>query len=75
MCMMGALFSKTWTSTLAKELGDEVSRSRPVAASANVGFGVSDNKAYFVKTSFVHAHGIVGADEPQQANGDFLYSK
>jgi hypothetical protein len=74
MCMMGALFSKTWTTKLAKELGDEVSRSRPADASANVGFGVSDNKAYFVKTSFMHAHGIEGADEPQRANGEFLYT-
>jgi len=37
-------------------------------------FGVSDNKACFVKTAHVHAQGVEGADEPQRANGEFLYT-
>ena len=72
--MMSLLFSKSWTVELAKELGDEVARSRPNGASCNLGFGVSDNKAYFVKTAHVHAQGVEGADEPQRANGEFLYT-
>jgi hypothetical protein len=74
LCMMGLIFSKRWTVELAKELGDEVRRSRPTNASTNVGFGVSDNKAYFVKTAYVHADGIEGAEQPQRANGEFLYT-
>jgi len=42
--------------------------------SRNVGFAVSDNIAYFVKTAHVHAQGVEGAEEPERANGEFLYT-
>ena len=37
-------------------------------------FAVSDNKAYFVKAAHVHAQGVEGAEEPERANGEFLYT-
>jgi hypothetical protein len=74
MCSMGALFSKSWTIVLARDLGDQLSTTRPNGSSTTIGFGVSDNKAYFVKTAHVHAHGIEGADDPRRANGEFLYT-
>jgi len=72
--MMSLLLRKSWTVELATEHGDEVARSRPNGASCNLGFGVSDNKAYFVKTAHVHAQGVEGADESQRANGEYLYT-
>ena len=75
LCMMGVLFSHSWTVRLAKEIGDEVALRRPDGLSSTIGFGVSDNKSYFVKTAHVHAT-AVGADNEQasRVNGKFLHT-
>ena len=71
--MMGVLFSKRWTSTLVKELGDAISSRRVEGSSCSVGFYVTDNKAYFVKISHMHAEEGEGVTQmPRSANGHFL---
>ena len=56
LSMMGILYSKRWTIALVKEIGDSVASSRPFNCSHNVGFGVTDNKAYLTKVTFINAH-------------------
>jgi hypothetical protein len=72
--MMGMLYSKRWTVDLVKEIGDSVASSRPEKSSTNVGFGVTDNKAYLTKVTYINAHLEGVADEPPRANGHFLYT-
>lgn len=56
LSMMGMLYSKRWTVDLVKEIGDSVASSRPERSSVNVGFGVTDNKAYLTKVTYINAH-------------------
>jgi hypothetical protein len=71
----GVLFSRTWTITLVREMGDEISNRKLDCASLKVGLCVADNKAYFDKVSLMHAPGIEGVTEgPPKANGRFLYT-
>lgn len=77
LCSMGLLFHKTWTVTLAQELGDEVVAESLVAkegVSNNVGIVVADNKCYFSKQVFMHAvYDAAGAEQPRP-NGEMLYT-
>jgi hypothetical protein len=74
LCMMGLLYSKKWTVELVKEIGDAVSSSRPARASLNIGFGVTDNKAYLTKVTYINAHVDGVTAVPPRANGHFLYT-
>jgi hypothetical protein len=75
LTMMGLAFSRSWTINLVREIGDEIAATKPEGSSANVGLAVTDNKAYFVKTSLVHAVEVEGvANAPRVVNGHFLYT-
>ena len=39
-----------------------------------VGFGVTDNKAYLTKDTYINAHVEGVIDEPPKANGHFLHT-
>jgi hypothetical protein len=72
---MGLLFSRVWTIKLAQEIGDEVAASKPEGSSSNLGLAIADNKAYFIRTAFVHAEEIEGVTQlPRKANGEFLHT-
>ena len=71
---MGVLFSDRWTRDLVKEIGDEVAASRHPHASVNIGFGVTDNRAYLTKVTYINAHVEGLIDAPPRANGQFLYT-
>lgn len=74
LTMMGVLFSDRWTRDLVKEIGDEVAASRHPHASVNIGFGVTDNKAYLTKVTYINAHVEGLIDAPPRATGQFLYT-
>lgn len=73
LTQLGLIFNKKWTRDLALELGAAVEEQTVENESEVVGFGVSDNKSYFRKTTFRHAetHDDMG---PRHTNGGFVHT-